>query len=436
VRIAAVAFAVALTVLPTSAANPGYRHVPAGDINLTSTALEARKAVGLPAIADNSAVLAAAGAVLDGSSPQPAFRSAGGTGNVIVAAGTAGGAFAQPDLQAAIFDPRLSAIAVLGRDRKVAVAAILDPARPFREPVRAGAIAVDPGLVGSIAFLFPPRFGTIPQFSLQRHRGRQLVSIGIAATAVPGRDGAVLVQIKGRDRITGPQIGYGLTYTLKIGSGHAYVVQTRPIPSELVSRGFVAGPGFNGADRQLFMKLLGSLPPQARKIIEIVGGAITVSIVANSTSICGAPTSCAGFDAGNGYFMIINRAQLHSNIGRFAITHELGHIADFMGLDTYSHEDFRKLFAESPKWKSCFRLGNSCTPFLEVFADQFGFFSTNAQGVQSGYGDDRLATSPGFAAVLGVQWAFRPPQATNPLAGFGPLAKSFANALYSGEGAL
>ena len=114
----------------------------------------------------------------------------------------------------------------------------------------------------------------------------------------------------------------------------------------------------------------------------------------------------------------------------------MGHIADFLGLDTFSHEEFRKLFAASPKWKSCFQLGSSCTPFLEVFADQFGFFATNARGVQSGYGDDRLASGPAFEGVLRVQWAFRPPQELNPLAGFGPLAKSFANALHSNESEL
>jgi hypothetical protein len=71
-----------------------------------------------------------------------------------------------------------------------------------------------------------------------------------------------------------------------------------------------------------------------------------------------------------------------------------------------------------------------------VFADQFGFFSTNARGVQTGYGDDRLATSPAFASTLRAQWAFRPPQELNPLSGFGPLAKSFEVAMHSSEGAL
>jgi hypothetical protein len=71
-----------------------------------------------------------------------------------------------------------------------------------------------------------------------------------------------------------------------------------------------------------------------------------------------------------------------------------------------------------------------------VFADQFAYFSTNAQGVQSGYGDDRLATSSAFAKIIRAQWAYRPPQDLNPLAGFGPLAKSFEDALHSSTGAL
>jgi hypothetical protein len=71
-----------------------------------------------------------------------------------------------------------------------------------------------------------------------------------------------------------------------------------------------------------------------------------------------------------------------------------------------------------------------------VFADQFGFFGTNARGVQTGYNDDRLATGSAFSTLLRVQWAFRPPQEYNPLAGFGPLAKSFEKALHSGEGEL
>ena len=124
------------------------------------------------------------------------------------------------------------------------------------------------------------------------------------------------------------------------------------------------------------------------------------------------------------------------SVGRFVITHELGHLVDFLGLDTFSHQDFQKLFSGSPKWKSCFPLRGQCTPFIEVYADQFGLFSTNAHGVQSGYGDDRLATGSAFANVLHSQWAFRPPQNRNPLAGFGPLAKSFEDSLHSGEDAL
>lgn len=408
---------------------------PASDTDLTAGALNARNAVGLPAVAENPAVLAAAGAVLDGVDPQAAFTSKGGAGDLITATVPAGGALSTDKMKVVVFDPRVTAIAVLGRDRDVAVAAAFDPSRPFQAPVLAGAV-VDPGVAGSLAVLYPPAAGTIPQISLQRKRGRQLVTIGTAATAVPGVEGAILLEIKGRDQVTGPQIGYGLTYTLKIGTNRSYTVRTIPIPKVLVSGKVVAGPGFKGADRERFMKVVDSIPSTGREIADIIGGAVTVSILANSKPVCGEQTSCAGFDDGNGYFMIINRAQLHSGFGRFAITHELGHLVDFLGLDTFSHEEFRKLFSESPKWRNCFPLRGQCTPFLEVFADQFGFYSTNAHGVQTGYGDDRLATGSAMRSVLRTQWAFRPPQELNPLAGYGPLAKSFENAMHSGQDAL
>jgi hypothetical protein len=47
-----------------------------------------------------------------------------------------------------------------------------------------------------------------------------------------------------------------------------------------------------------------------------------------------------------------------------------------------------------------------------------------------------MATGAAFATLLHEEWAFRPPQDRNPLAGFGPLAKSFEVALHSSEGAL
>jgi hypothetical protein len=408
---------------------------PAADTDLTQSALQARAAVGLPTIAENPAVLAAAGSVLDGADAQRTFLTNGGIGDLVTATAPAGGALSSDKLKVAVFDPRISAIAVLGRGTTVAVAAALDPTRAFPKPVLAGAV-VDPAVVGSLAVLFPPASGTIPQILLQRKRGSQLVTIGIAATAAPAAEGAILVELKGVDRITGPQIGYGLTYTLKIGTSFAYNVRTRPFPTALLSRSFVAGPGFTGSDRRRFLATVAALPPTSRKIVDTIRGAITASVINNSAPICGAQTSCAGFDPGNGYFLVLNRAQLRSGIGRFVIDHEIGHLVDFLGLDSFSNDALRQLFSKSSYWKNCFPLRGQCVPFCELFADQFAFFSTNAHGVQSGYGDNRLATSSGFRNTISVQWAFRPPQSLNPLAGFGPLAKSFENALHSGDNEL
>ena len=420
------AAALSCIVLPSTA--------PAADVDLTPSVLKDRAAVGLPAVGANPAVRAAAAALLGGQDPKAAFSSAGGTGTLVTARVPTGSALAAAQVKSAVFDPRDTSIAVLRRDRTVAVAAALDPQRPFRTPVLAGGV-VDPGVAGSLAVLFPPNGGTIPAISLQQNRDGDLVTIEVAATAVPAEQGAILVQLKGRDRITGPQLGYGLDYTLKIGTRSVHV-KTSPVPTVLTSRSFATGPGFTGSDRENFVKAVDQLPAMGRRIVDVIGGAITVRVLTNSAPNCGAQTSCAGFDPGNGYFLIVNRSQLHSSSGRFVITHELGHLVDFLGLDTFSHEQFKTLFSRSSKWRGCFRVGGQCAPFLEVFADQFGFFGTNAHGIQSGYNDDRLATGPGFATLLRSQWAFRPPQNRNPLAGFGPLAKSFEGALHSGDDAL
>ena len=432
--------ATALVVgMGTSASSPATR--PAGAFSraagndLTPVALKARKEVGLPTVGASPAVRAAAGAVLEGGDPQEAFTSEGGTGDLITAKVSAGGALSTAQVKAVVFDPRVTAIAVLGSNRNVAVAAAFDPRRPFRAPVIAGAV-VDPGVAGSLAVLMPPGSGTIPQMSLERNRGGQLIKIEVAATAGSGVKGAILVALEGRDRFTGPQVGYATTYTLKIGTNRSYTVRTRPIPSALVSRSFVPGPGFAGADRQRFMQAVNSLPPAVRKIVDIIGGAVSVSVLADTAPICRRQTSCAGYDPGHGYFMMLNRAQLRSDFGRFVIAHEIGHLVDFLGLDTFSYEAFRQVFSRSPKWKNCFRWHGQCVPFLEVFADQFGFYVTNGRGVKWGYGDDLLATAPTFETRLTAQWSFRPPQYRNPLAGFGPLANSFEDALNSGQDAL
>ena len=384
--------AVSSVLILTAAAPAGE---PVGT-DLTPIAVKARMAVGLPSVSASPAIRAAVGAVLEGTDPEAAFAAGSGTGDLVTTAVPAGAALSTAKLKAVVFDPRVTSLAVFKRGRSVAAAAVVDPTRPFPSPVLAGAV-VDPGIAGSLAVLIPPGSGTIPQVTLQTNRGGQQVQIGIAATAGPGIDGAILVALKGRDRITGPQVGYGLTYTLKVGTNRSFTVRTRPIPSVLVARSWVPGPGFTGSDRRRFVEAVTTLPPPARKILDVIGGAITVRVVTNSTPICGAPTSCAGFDPSYGYFMILNRAQLHSELGRFVILHELGHLVDFLGLDTFSYEAFRNLFSESPNWERCFPLHGSCTPFSEVFADQFGFYTTNAHGIQSGYNDDRLATAEGYA---------------------------------------
>jgi hypothetical protein len=162
-----------------------------------------------------------------------------------------------------------------------------------------------------------------------------------------------------------------------------------------------------------------------------------VRALSNTAPVCGGQqTSCAGYDQGNGYFILLNRSQMATPFGRFAIAHELGHLVDFLGLDTFADDRFYTLFKHSPRWRSCFRFQGGCTPLIEVYADQFGVYALDLGKQPSGYNDPVLAARGSFGRLLQQQWAFRPPQERNPLAGFGPLAKTFTDAVRSGGSGL
>jgi hypothetical protein len=394
----------------------------------------ARSAVGLPPAPPNAAVSAAAAALLKGKDAKAAFSAEGGAGELATAVVPAGSALSTAQLKRIVFDPRVRALAGSRGGGRVAVAGELDTTLPFTRPVLAGATA-DPAVAGSIALLFPPGTATIPKVTLTERRGGTTVTLGIVATASEGLAGAILVQLKGHDRVTGPQIGYGLRYRLTAGTS-SLTLRTGPLPPVLRSASFAPGEGFRGADRAQFLRELRRFPPAARRIADYIGGAVTVRVLAKTAPVCGAPTSCAGYDPGNGYFVLLNRGQLHSDVGRFVIAHEFGHLVDFLGLDAFSYDSFHDLFARSPKWKTCFSFRGRCTPFAEVFADQFASYGLRTETIPTGYNDPVLIDGASFGGLLTDQWAFRPPQVRNPLAGFGPLASTFTDALGSGGSGL
>jgi len=395
----------------------------------------ARSAAGLRPARPNGPVAAAAKALLGGQDPQAAFSAAGGTGGLVTAAAPRGSALSTPQLKRIVFDPRVTAIAGSTGSGEVVVAGALDTTLPFTRPVLAG-VTVDPAVAGSIALLFPPGTATIPNVTLTERRGAgTTVTLGIVATATEGLAGAILVQIKGRDRVTGPQMGYGLRYRLTVGSV-SFDLRTRPLPPVLRSATFAPGEGFQGRDRSQFLHELAGFPPTARRIVGYVGGAITVRVLASTVAVCHAQTSCGGYDPGHGYFILLNRGQLRSEFGQFVIAHELGHLVDYLGLDSFSYDSFHGLFARSPGWRSCFPYNGHCTPFAEVFADQFASYAMHVTTIPTGYNDPVLVDGASFGKLLAEQWAFRPPQERNPLAGFGPLARTFTDALESGGSGL
>ena len=153
---------------------------------------------------------------------------------------------------------------------------------------------------------------------------------------IAGADGAILVALKGQDRITGPQIGYGITGTIKVGF-HLSTAKTIPIPKTLKSRPFVAGPGFKGSDKAAFLRRCPRDAVRGQEESSRCSRArATPSVLGNTAPLCGFQTSCAGIHPSWGYFLVVNRAQLRSQIGHFIVTHEAGHLVDSLGLDEVS----------------------------------------------------------------------------------------------------
>ena len=407
----------------------------ASGADISSDLSRERSAAGLRVARPSPPVVGAANALLAGRDPQAAFSSAGGTGVLVTAVAPKGSALSTPQLKRIVFDPRVTAIAGSAANGNVVVAGALDTTLPFTRPVLAG-VTVDPAVAGSIALLFPPGTATIPNVTLTERRGSgTTVTLGIVATATEGLAGAILVQIKGRDRVTGPQMGYGLRYRITVGT-LSFDLRTRPLPRVLQSASFASGEGFEGRDRDRFLRELAGFPATARRIVGYVGGAITVRVLTSTAAVCHAQTSCGGYDPGHGYFILLNRGQLRSEFGQFVIAHELGHLVDFLGLDSFSYDSFHTLFARSRGWRSCFPYNGHCTPFAEVFADQFASYAMRVTSIPTGYNDPVLASGVSFGRLLAEQWAFRPPQERNPLAGFGPLARTFTDALQSGGSGL
>ena len=168
---------------------------------------------------------------------------------------------------------------------------------------------------GSLAVLFPPRTGRSRDLARRGTEEARWSRSGSSRRRCPAsRRGDPRVGLKGLDRMTGPELGYGLDLHAEDREQRTPTAYDLPLPPVLVARRSSPAraspePTASVPERRR------PLPPSRRKIVDVFRGAITVSRPEDRADVRW-QTSCAGFDPGDGYFLILNRAQLHSYDGR------------------------------------------------------------------------------------------------------------------------
>jgi hypothetical protein len=367
----------------------------------------------VPALAGLACAAAVAGAAgTSRAGAAVAGDAAGGRSGAQVVAGFAGAAVlaGANQLRAVLLDPRTTLAATEPRaGGTVALSLLTDTSVPLDEPVLP--LRLDPASPLGLVVLLPARPGSVRLLEL-RTTGE--VALPLRLRRATGAGGASLVQLDGSE--DGLRIAYATRYRLVV-DGTSWSYETPALPRAYLVRSWRFGPTMRPRDRAAFLRALASAPPFARALVAQVDGAITV----NRRACDAKDSSCAEYDRAGAYSMSIAPADFADSFAdlRYVALHELGHLIDYVGLDTGAYGAFRTLFRTSPRWRNCFpdvMADSGCVDFAEILADQFAYWATGLRADPSGgYGDPPLVAPAKFEAVLRAQWAFRPPLWRNPV---------------------
>ena len=140
-------------------------------------------------------------------------------------------------------------------------------------------------------------------------------------------------------------------------------------------------PGVAPADRQVVLDAMGSARPEARRLIAIVDGLVTIQVgpvAGDGPDVVGLTTSTAG-----GYVVQLDLGRVWSEAGQRGIDrlvlHELGHVVDGALVPDRLG---RELDAQIPAGYACDpgRPTGSCAPPPERFAETFAKWATGDLG--------------------------------------------------------
>jgi len=147
--------------------------------------------------------------------------------------------------------------------------------------------------------------------------------------------------------------------------------------------GLTFSPSVAPADRQLILRDISLARPEARRLIELVDGLVTVSV--GDTSSDGADTIGLTQSTATGFDVKLNLAAVYQAEGERGtqrlVLHELGHVVDAV---LVKPDLAAKLDAPIPAGYGCDPMASSpigCAPREERFAETFSKWCTGDIGV-------------------------------------------------------
>lgn len=385
-----------------------------GDVLADANALRAQH--GLPALTVADEPLAAAVALRWAgddtqdqaySDPEGVFASAGG--RALVRFALADDVHPAAFYPAEVLDPRARAIQAVPvptnkyrPEPGTAYVLLADPAAAFTAPVLLGSarvnldadttaprVLVPPSAKRTVAVHRRVAGGWVPAGHYgDQGSGKDLVEDGLGG-------GAVVTLAP--DFIGEEAYAYASTYRVSTPGG-AVTFTTDPAPPAQLARTFTFDRSVSPKLRRVFLANVRKGNAQARGLIARLDGQVTIKAHTGGESAAQVDPSVDGSAA---YSISFNRQHLlDPKLSTHITWHELGHIADYIGVDA---ESFTHLFKRNGR-KVCFpqRLGphKGCVALWEVFADQFAFFATGNTRVRSGYNVSPLGSRRAFGRTL------------------------------------
>lgn len=199
----------------------------------------------------------------------------------------------------------------------------------------------------------------------------RLVLLALAVLLVP----ALWLGLDRAEPVEGARPSTGARYALDAEQAERRNLQS--LDAAVRRRGLSFAPGTHPIDQRAILDAVAGARPEARRLIGLVDGLVTVRVGAIGGQAVGVAS-----DRGAGYDVVLDLGRVSARFGRRGIAnvvlHELAHVVDFALVpdDLVATVD-----AGTPRGYGCEDGRGGCAPREERFADSFAKWATGDIGV-------------------------------------------------------